>query len=163
MVYNNLDNVIDLDVNAEALAEAMGIPIKEKTTDLELLNGKILKNVRYLPQSIASSLEFDDGTPINPQVRKPKFNFKKWAREVIPKLNGLALKNIEIVNDLDGSPEMGPRAVRLSLISPGEFRRLNELCFPGAIENSDSEDEDNAPRGARGKGVRRGKSNPPSE
>ena len=153
MTDKNFDDVIDPDENIAALQEAMGQPVAEEVMILSLLNGRRVK-VRYLPQSIASSLEFDDGTPIQVQTRKPKFNFRKWAKEIIPKLNALALRNIEIVNDLDGTCTMSPRAVRLSLISPGEFRRLNQLCFPGASEDWDSSDEDNVPDRKNGKGLR---------
>lgn len=154
MTDKNFDSeIIDPDENIAALQEAMGQPVAEEVMILSLLNGRRVK-VRYLPQSIASSLEFDDGTPIQVQTRKPKFNFRKWAKEVIPKLNALALRNIEIVNDLDGTCTMSPRAVRLSLISPGEFRRLNQLCFPGASEDWDSEDQDHVPDRKNGKGLR---------
>jgi hypothetical protein len=151
---SNIDDIIDPDANIEALAEAMGRTIQEEVTILTLLNQARVK-VRYMPQSIGSSLEFDNGTPIAPGTRKPKFQFNKWAREVLPKLNALALKNVQIINDLDGKAEMPKNGIRLSLISPGEFRRLQELCFPGAVDDSpDSEDEDNAPRGKSGKRVR---------
>ena len=162
MTDKNFDDVIDPDENIAALQEAMGQPVAEEVMILSLLNGRRVK-VRYLPQSIASSLEFDDGTPIQVQTRKPKFNFRKWAKEVIPKLNGLALRNIEIVNDLDGTCTMSPRAVRLSLISPGEFRRLNQLCFPGASEDWDSSDEDNVPDRKNGKGLRSWQPTPTGE
>lgn len=136
------DEVIDPDENLQALAEAMGQPVAEEVTILTLLNQRRVK-VRYLPQSIGSSLEFDDGSPIAPGTRKPKFNYRKWAKEVIPKLNALALKNVQIVNDLDGRAEMPKNGIRLSLISPGEFRRLQDLCFPGTSDDSpDSEYED---------------------
>ncbi len=153
MTDKNFDDVIDPDENIAALQEAMGQPVAEEVMILSLLNGRRVK-VRYLPQSIASSLEFDDGTPIQVQTRKPKFNFRKWAKEVIPKLNALALRNNESVNDMDGTCTRSPRAVRLSLISPGEFRRLNQLCFPGASEDWDSSDEDNVPDRKNGKGLR---------
>ncbi len=153
----NFDDVIDPDENMEALAEAMGQPIKEEVTILELLNKRRVK-VRYIPQSIASSLEFDDGTALNPPgTRKPKFNYRRWAREILPKLNSLALRNIQIVNDLDSATIEIPRGgVRLSLISPGEFRRLQDLCFPGSSDNDIGEDEDNEPRRKGSKGLRRG-------
>ena len=153
------NDVIDPDLNIEALAEAQGKGIEEEVTILELLakqtNGNPVKvKVRYLPQSIGSSLEYDDGTPLAKDVRKPKFKFGKWAKETLPKLNALALKNIQIVNDLDGD-QPGPKDVRLSLIGAGEFRRLYSLCFPGASDGSDDlEDEDITPRGKGGKGVR---------
>lgn len=141
-MQDKFDEIIDPDENIEALAEAMGQAVQEEVTILSLLNGRRVK-VRYLPQSIGSSLEFDDGTPIAPGTRKPKFQFRKWAKEVIPKLNGLALKNVQIVNDLDGKAEMPKNGIRLSLISPGEFRRLQDLCFPGTSDDSpDSENED---------------------
>ena len=162
MTDKNFDDVIDPDENIAALQEAMGLPVEEEVMILSLLNGRRVK-VRYLPQSIASSLEFDDGTPIQVQTRKPKFNFRKWAKEIIPKLNGLALLNIEVVNDLDGACAMSPRAVRLSLISPGEFRRLNQLCFPGASEDWDSSDEDHVPNRKGGKGLRSWQPTPTGE
>ena len=72
----------------------------------------------------------------------------------LAKLNGLALKNIQIVNDLAGAVP-GPRDIRLSLISDGEFKRLHALCFPGASDDSaDSEDEDNGNGGKKRKGIR---------
>lgn len=149
------DDIIDPDENLQALAEAMGQPVTEEVTILSLLNQRRVK-VRYLPQSIGSSLEFDDGSPIAPGTRKPKFNYRKWAKEVLPKMNALALKNVQIINDLDGKAEMPKNGIRLSLISPGEFRRLQECCFPGATDDSpDSEDEDNAPRGKGRKGIRK--------
>ena len=70
------DEVIDPDIAIEALQEAMGIEVEQGVTVLQLLNGKKVK-VRYVPQSIGSSLEYDHGTPINTNTRKPKF-------EVIP-------------------------------------------------------------------------------
>lgn len=151
----DFDEIIDPDENIEALAEAMGQPVREEVTILSLINGARVK-VRYMPQSIASSLEFDDGTPITPGTRKPKFNFQKWAREVLPKLNGLALRNVQIVNDLDGKAEIPKNGIRLSLISPGEFRRLQELCFPGASDDSpDGEAQDYAADRPKRKGVRK--------
>lgn len=164
MTDSNFDTkIIDPDENIAALSEAMGENIKEEVTILQLLNGYKVK-VRYLPQSIGASLEYDDGTPVQVAQRKPKFNFRRWARDVLPKMNDLALKNIRIVNDLDGSVSLEPRDVRLSLISPGEFRRLNQLCFPGAIEDlADSEDEDNAARSSRRKGLRGGQSSTAGE
>ena len=134
----------------------MSQPVREEVTILNLINDSRVK-VRYLPQSIASSLEFDDGTPITPPgTRKPKFDFKKWVREILPKLNGLALKNVQIVNDLDGKTDMPKNGIRLSLISPGEFRRLQELCFPGASDDSpDSEYEDLPHDRKNRKGIRK--------
>ena len=162
---SNIDEVIDPDLNLEALAEAQGREIKEETTILSLLikndyGNPIKIKVRYMPQSIASSLEYDDGTPIKKGVRKPVFEFSKWAKNVLPKLNGLALKNIQIVNDRDGR-ELAPGEVKISLIGEGEFKRLYGLCFPGADDGStDSEDEDTENSGKVGKGVRRRKSAP---
>jgi hypothetical protein len=155
----DFDDVIDPDLNLEALAEAQGKGIQEETTILELLakndyGNPIRVKVRYLPQSIASSLEFEDGTPIKKGERKPVFKFSKWAKNILPKMNALALKNIQIVNDLDGV-EPGPRDIRISLIGEGEFKRLHALCFPGASDDSaDSENEDNADGGKKRKGVR---------
>lgn len=159
----DFDDVIDPDLNLEALAEAQGKGIAEETTILELLakndyGNPIRVKVRYLPQSIASSLEFEDGTPIKKGERKPVFKFSRWAKNILPKMNALALKNIQIVNDLDGATP-GPRDIRISLIGEGEFKRLHGLCFPGAGDGSDdSPDEDNETGGKTGKGVRRRKS-----
>ena len=51
-----------------------------------------------------------------------------------------------------------------SLISPGEFRRLNQLCFPGAIEDlADSDDEGPVSRGPKRKGLRGGQPSTPGE
>lgn len=164
MTDSNFDSeIIDPDQNIAALSEAMGEDIKEEVTILQLLNGYKVK-VRYLPQSIGASLEYDDGTPVNVATRKPKFNFKRWARETLPKMNDLALRNIRIVNDLDRSVALEPRDVRLSLISPGEFRRLNQLCFPGAIEDlADSDNEDSVSHSPRRKGLRGGQPSTASE
>ena len=162
---DKFDEIIDPDENIQALAEAMGKPIEEEVTILELLNRARVK-VRYLPQSIASSLEFDDGSPLTPPgTRRPKFNFKRWAKEIIPKMNALALKNIQILADLDGErPDASKKEIPLSLISPGEFRRLQDLCFPGAAEDtSDSEDKDTVPYRKGGKGLRSREPAPPSE
>ena len=162
---SNIDEVIDPDLNLEALAEAQKKDIKEETTILELLikndyGNPIKIKVRYMPQSIASSLEYDDGTPIKKTARKPVFEFSKWAKSVLPRLNALALKNVQIVNDRDNG-ELGPRDIKLSLISEGEFKRIVGLCFPGAGDGStDSEDEDSENSGKAGKGVRHRKSSP---
>lgn len=153
------DDVIDPDLNLEALAEAQGKGIEEEVTILELLTKQASGNpvkvkVRYLPQSIASSLEFEDGTPIKANERKPKFKFSRWAKNILPKMNALALKNIQIVNDLDGA-EPGPRDIRISLIGEGEFKRIHGLCFPGAGDGADDrEDEADAPNRAKRKGLR---------
>lgn len=158
-ISKEFDDVIDPDLNLEALAEAQGKGIKEETTILELLakndyGNPIRVKVRYLPQSIASSLEFDDGTPLKKDGRKPKFNYKKFMESHLAKLNGLALKNVQIVNDLAGETP-GPRDIRLSLISDGEFKRLHDLCFPGASDGSDdSPDQDNEDGGKKRKGLR---------
>jgi len=158
MTEKNFDEIIDPDENIAALQEAMGQPIQEEVMTLELLNKRRVK-VRYIPQSITSSLEFDDGTPVTPPgTRKPKFQYRRWAKEVLPKMNALALQNVEIVDDLDEKVALGPKAIRLSLISLGEFRRLQDLCFPGSANNSpDLEDEDNVPRGKGRKSIRGGK------
>lgn len=159
----DFDDVIDPELNADALAEAQGKGIAEETTILELLakndyGNPIRVKVRYLPQSIASSLEFEDGTPIKKGERKPVFKFSRWAKNILPKMNALALKNIQIVNDLDGA-EPGPRDIKISLIGEGEFKKLHALCFPGASDDStDSEDEDNANGGKKRKGIRSRKS-----
>jgi hypothetical protein len=158
------EDIIDPDANLEALNEAMGIPVREEVTVLELLNKKKIK-VRYEPQSIAASLEYDDGSPMTApgsrQARKPKFDYGKWARERLPKLNDLALKNIQIV---DREPQPGTREIPLRLIGSGEFFRLEGLCFPGASEDlPDSENQDDAPRRKGGKGLRGGKSDLPGE
>ena len=151
---SNFEDVIDPDSNIEALAEAMDEPVIEEVTILELLNKKRIK-VRYQPQSLGASLEFDHGTPVSANVRKPKFDFHRWAKESLPKMNELALKNIQIVNDIN-KPDLviGRGEVRLSLISPGEFRRLQELCFPGTSDTQDLTDEDGSAARPRGKGIR---------
>lgn len=157
------DDVIDPELNAEALAEAQGKGIQEETTILELLakndyGNPIRVKVRYLPQSIASSLEFDDGTPIKKETRNPKFNYRKFMATHLGRMNSLALKNVRIVNDLAGEA-VGPKDIKLSLISDGEFKRLMGLCFPGASDDSaDSEDEDNGNGGKKRKGLRSRKS-----
>jgi hypothetical protein len=159
-------NVIDPEENAEALAEAMGKPIQQVITILELLNGAKIK-VRIIPQSVASSFDYDDGRPIQKQVRKPKFDYRKWAKDTLPKMNDLALQNIQIIDDLsDPNTPLPKGGVRLSLISLGEFRRLNKLCFPGAVEieeDEDSQNENNVTDRARSKGIRSGKSIIPGE
>jgi len=87
---------------------------------------------------------------------KPKFDYKKWVRDTLPKLNSLALKNVQIVNDVDGKTDIPKNGIRLSLISTGEFRRLQELCFPGAVFNSpDSEYEDLPHDRKNRKGIRK--------
>lgn len=151
---SKFDEIIDPDQNIDALAEAMGQPVSEEVTILNLLNKTRVK-VRYQPQSLGASLEYDHGAPVTQNVRKPKFDFFKWAKESLPKLNELALKNIQIVNDIN-KPDLAiaKGEVRLSLISPGEFRRLQDLCFPGTSDTSDSEDEDYATSRPRGKGIR---------
>ena len=151
---SNLEEVIDPDQNIDALTEAMGKPVEEEVTILNLLNHTRIK-VRYQPQSLGASLEYDHGAPVAQNVRKPKFDFYKWAKESLPKLNELALKNIQIVNDIN-KPDLAiaKGEVRLSLISPGEFRRLQDLCFPGTSDTSDSEDEDYATGRPHSKGVR---------
>lgn len=150
---SNFDDVIDPDSNIEALAEAMNEPVSEEVTILELLNKKRIK-VRYQPQSLGASLEFDHGAPVSANVRKPKFDFFKWAKESLPKLNELALKNIQIVNDINKDVAIGKGEVRLSLISPGEFRRLQDLCFPGTTDTQDLTNEDSSAPRKSGKGVR---------
>lgn len=174
MTDKNYENVIDPEESEGLLAEAMSREIQEEITILELLvkdsTGRPVRvKVRYMPQSIASSLQYDDGTPITPansrQARKPKFDFHKWAKERIPKMNDLALRNIRIVNDLDGAaytPQKGD--ILLSKISSGEFFRLEGLCFPGASEDApDSGSEDSISRGKGGKGLRGGQPSPAGE
>ncbi len=158
------DGIIDPEENAAALAEAMGQEIREEVTILELLtkdstgrNHRV--KVRYIPQSIASSLDYDDGqtmqNPNSNRVRRPKFDFKKWSRERIPKMNSLALLNIQIKNDLVGEKATEKGDILLSRIGSGEFFRLEGLCFPGASEDAtDSEIKDNVPRRKGGKGLR---------
>ena len=158
------DDVIDPELNAEALAEAQGKGIQEETTILELLakndyGNPVRVKVRYRPQSMADELEYQNGKPTPrptpPGTRRPKFDFKKWAKDNLPQLNDLALKNIQIVNDLDGSVEVGPRDIKLSLIASAEFRKLYGLCFPGAsVDTDDSEDSDNAVGRKKRKGIR---------
>lgn len=165
MTDKNFDEgIIDPETMADALAEAMGQEIKEETTVLELLTkdsaGRNYRvKVRYLPQSIASSLDYDDGTPMqNPasrQARKPKFDFQKWAKERIPKLNALALRNIQIKNDLAGEAATERGDILLSKISSGEFFRLEGLCFPGASEDAPDSEQQNNVSGRKGsKGIR---------
>ncbi len=151
---SKFDEVIDPDSNIDALTEAMDLMVAEEVTILELLN-KVRIKVRYQPQSLGASLEYDHGTPVQANVRKPKFDFHKWAKESLPKMNELALKNIQIVNDVN-KPDMtiGKGEVRLSLISPGEFRRLQDLCFPGTSDTQDLTDEDGPAPRKSGKGVR---------
>lgn len=158
----NFDEVIDPDSNIDALTEAMGQPVTEEVTILELLNHARVK-VRYQPQSLGASLEYDHGTAVSANVRKPKFDFHKWAKESLPKMNELALKNIQIVNDINKDIAIGKGEVRLSLISPGEFRRLQDLCFPGTTDTQDLTDEDSSAPRPRGKNIRRGKPDTPSE
>ena len=155
------DDVIDPDTNLEALNEAMGIEVEQEVTILKLLNGRKVK-VRYVPQSIGTTLEYDHGTPINTNQRKPKFDFYKWVKEVLPKLNDLALKNIQIVNDIGKADvEMPRNGVRLSLLSNGEFKRLQDLCFPGASDDTpDSDEPDRSNAGKGGKRVWGGQSDP---
>lgn len=154
----NFDEVIDPEDNIEALMNALKTPIAEKETNLALLNGyKIL--VKYIPQSVATALEFDHGTPINVNKRNPKFNYKKFFDDILPKMNALALQNVQIYNDRAGDKSEGTNWIPLSLISPGEFSRLRDACFPGADDDStDSENQDNASRRKVGKGIRRGQS-----
>lgn len=151
---SKFDEIIDPDSNIDALAEAMNLPVTEETTVLELLN-KVKIRIRYQPQSLGASLEFDHGTPVQANVRKPKFDFYRWAKESLPKMNELALKNIQIVNDVN-KPDLtiGKGEVRLSLISPGEFRRLQDLCFPGTSDTQDLTDESGPAPRKSGKGVR---------
>lgn len=164
MIDNDFDGVIDPEENAEALAEAMGMEISQEVTILELLTkGCTGRNhrvkVRYVPVSIASALDFDDGIPMQSpnsrQARKPKFDFKRWSRERIPKMNELALRNIRIVNDLVGEEATEKGDILLSKISSGEFFRLESLCFPGASEDApDSEQQNTVSRRKGGKGLR---------
>jgi hypothetical protein len=152
-------DIIDPETMADALAEAQGKQISEITTILELLN-KVRIRVRILPQSVASSFDYDDGTPIRKPDRKPKFDYRKWSKDTFPKMNSLALKNIQIVDDVAKPDEPIPKnGIRLSLISIGEFKRLNQLCFPGAGEDSsNSEDETDVTDRPRSKGLRGRKS-----
>lgn len=168
MTNENYDEgIIDPEMNAEILADAMGQEIKEEVTILELLtkdstgrNHRV--KVRYMPQSIASSLQYDDGMRMaaanSRQARKPTFDFRKWAKERIPKMNDLALRNIRIVNDLDGATYIPQRGdILLSRISSGEFFRLESLCFPGASDDTaDSGSENNVSGRKGGKGLRSG-------
>jgi hypothetical protein len=159
---SNFDEVIDPE-NFDALAEAMNEPVTDEVTILTLLNQRRVK-VRYQPQSLGASLEYDHGTAVSANVRKPKFDFHKWAKESLPKMNELALKNIQIVNDIN-KPDMiiGRGDVRLSLISSGEFRRLQDLCFPGTTDTQDLTDEDSSAPRKSGKDKRRGQSDAVSE
>jgi hypothetical protein len=166
------EDVIDPEQNVEALAEAQGKGIEEEITILQLLvknsvGDPIKVKVRYLPQSIGSELEYENGKPTPPTTppgtRRPKFNFRTWAKNNLSQLNDLALKNIQIVNDLDGSVTLGPKDIKLSLIASAEFRRLYGLCFPGAsIDSEDSENENNVSGRPKRKGIRGGQSDPVS-
>jgi hypothetical protein len=141
---------------ADALAEAQGITIQEGITVLELLNKKKVR-VRFTPQSVASSFNYDDGSPIKKPTRKPTFNYRQWSKDTFNKLNDLALKNVQIVDDIAKPNETIPKGgIRLSLISIGEYKRLYNLCFPGASQDvPDSEESDNADDRPNSKGVRR--------
>jgi hypothetical protein len=157
------NDIIDPEENIDALAEALAQPIRQKVMILTLLNDTRVK-VRYLPQSIATSLEFDNNTPLSAGKRKPTFNYKKFFKDILPKMNQLALRSIQIYDDLSGEKSEGKNWIPLSLISPGEFSKLRDLCFPGADESaSDSEHEDHVSDRPRGKGVRCGQSNAPGE
>lgn len=158
---SNFNEPIDPDENIDALAEALSTPIQEEVTILTLLNGAKVK-VRYLPQSIATSLEFDNGTPVQINKRKPTFNYKKFFADILPKMNALALRNIKIYDDLSGAESEGKNWIPLSLIGPGDFGRLRDLCFPGNDDSEDSSDQDNAARGKGRKGLRGRKSDAPS-
>lgn len=159
-----MDNTIKVDPeNLDALMEAMQTPVKEQKTKLELLNGFVIDPVIYIPQSLGASLEFDNGTPVSTNTRKPKFEYRKWAKEVLPKINELALQNIKIVDDIGKEITIGKGEVRLSLIGPGEFRKLQDLCFPGTSDTEDFPDEDCAPPRESGKGARCRKSDAPGQ
>jgi hypothetical protein len=160
------ENVIDPEQMAEALMEAMGQSATEESTVLSLTvkkNGEPLKvRVRYLPIGAGGMLGYDHGTPLTPPgTRVVKYDFKKWFKENVQKMNDLSLKNIQIINDLDknGEPDPSIRVesgeVKFSLIPWGEYARLRDLCFPGAeIVSPDSEVQSNENRGKGGKGVR---------
>lgn len=158
-----MENTFKVDPdNLDALMEAMQTPVKEQKTKLELLNGFVIDPVIYIPQSLGASLEFDNGTPVSTNTRKPKFEYRKWAKEVLPKINELALQNIKIVDDIGKEITIGKGEVRLSLIGPGEFRKLQDLCFPGTSDTEDFTDEDSAPPRKSGKGARGRKPDAPS-
>lgn len=158
---NPNEEIIDPELMSDALMEAMGEPVREEVTILQLLNGHKIK-VRYLPQSIGTSLEYDHGTPTTPPgTRKIKFDYRKWVKDTVQKMNDLALKNVQIVNDitLDGKVDQNivlrKGEIRMSLIGPGEFSQLRELCFPGADSDApDSEVQPDEARRKSGKGVR---------
>jgi hypothetical protein len=169
------ENVIDPEQMAEALMEAMGQSATEESTVLSLTvkkNGEPIKvKVRYLPIGAGAMLGYDHGTPLTPAgTRVQKYDFKKWFKENVQKMNDLSLKNVQIINDMDknGDPDMavlaGVGEVKFSLIPWGEYARLRDLCFPGAeIVSPDSEVRPNEGRGKSGKGVRGRKPDVPSE
>ena len=144
--------VIDPEVET-ALDEINRSPVQEEYTVLELLNKRRIK-IKYKPQSMAQMMQATQGISTKARTN-PTFDFTRWAKEVLPKLNS-ALLNVRVVNDLDGK-EPGKGELRFSLIGSGEYKRLYALCFPGyAFDPSeDSRDEDHAPDRKIGKGVRK--------
>lgn len=155
---NEFDGVIDPDIEG-ALDEAIRTPVQDGVAILTLLNEKKIK-IRYKPMGMAAMMEAANGTPTS---RKSKdFSYSRWGKEVLSKLNK-ALLNIQIVDDLSGKRPSG-RELPFSLIPPGEYYRLYELCFPGySIDPADSGDKDNAGPRKTGKGVSRGPANGPGD
>lgn len=143
------DDVIDPELNEQALEEAIKTEVSQGVTVLELLNGKKIK-IRYKPQSIATMMEAANGTPT--RRKSNDFRYKDWAKEVLKKLNS-ALLNVKIVDDIGGD-RPGKGEIPLSLIPAGEYYRLYEACFPGyADDPKDSRDEAAPQRGKAGKRV----------
>jgi hypothetical protein len=144
--------VIDPEVES-ALDEINRSPVQEESTVLDLLNKRRIR-IKYKPQSMAQMMQATQG--ISTKARSnPTFDFTRWAKEVLPKLNS-ALLNIRVVNDLDGK-DPGKGELRFSLIGSGEYKRLYALCFPGYAFDpaEDSRDEDHVVDRKVGKGVRK--------
>lgn len=162
--------IIDPEQMADALMEAMGQTPDVKSTLLSLTierNGSPIKVlIKYKPKGAGAILGYDQGTPITPPgTRVQKYDFGKWFKENVEKMNDISIQNAEIINDMDkkGEPDptikAGPGQIKFSLIPWGEFVRLRDLCFPGAdIVTPDGEIESNENRGKGRKGNRGGKS-----
>lgn len=157
---NDLE-IIDPEDQAELLMEITGKQIQSDVTILALMvpgntEKKVGLKVRYLPANAATNLQFDDGSPIRNE-QNPKFKYKKTMSEVLKKINGLCLQNIQIIDDLSFPDHVYQKGeIRFSHLAPGEWTRLRDLCFPGAnFDTPDGEIEDNAPVRKSGKGVRK--------
>ena len=161
MTDKNFDaEIIDPEEMGDALLAAQGKAVAEDVTILTLMasndaGNPIRVKVRYKPASSAHSFEADDGMSMRSD-NNPKFKYKKTIGELISKMNRLCLKNIQIVDDLSfPSHEFQRGEIRLTLIAPGEFSRLRELCFPGAnFDTPDSEVQENVSGRKGGKGLR---------